>query len=69
MRLAGYIHRDISGGNCLWYDHGAVGKISDLEYAIPMEDITGDDPITVCLSLSPPQPLLTPHREHLHLCQ
>ncbi|KAF9020602.1 hypothetical protein BDZ89DRAFT_1072116 [Hymenopellis radicata] len=33
MRLAGFIHRDISPGNCLLFMKGRHIKISDLEYA------------------------------------
>ncbi len=33
MRLAGFIHRDISPGNCLLYMKDRHIKISDLEYA------------------------------------
>ncbi len=31
MRLVGFVHRDISPGNCLMYERQI--KISDLEYA------------------------------------
>lgn len=47
MRLAGYVHRDISGGNCMWYRTGSQGKISDLEYAKPYAQIADHDPRTV----------------------
>ncbi|KAF5342292.1 hypothetical protein D9611_002115 [Ephemerocybe angulata] len=33
LRKAGYIHRDISSGNCLIY--GSKGKLSDLEFCKP----------------------------------
>ncbi len=37
LRLAGYVHRDISPGNCLVFKDPSSGefqlKISDLEYA------------------------------------
>ncbi|EIW83947.1 hypothetical protein CONPUDRAFT_99596 [Coniophora puteana RWD-64-598 SS2] len=35
MRLAGWVHRDISGGNCLWHPEAEQGKLTDLEYARP----------------------------------
>jgi len=35
MRLAGWVHRDISGGNCLWDPEAKQGKLADLEYARP----------------------------------
>ncbi|KAG6915561.1 hypothetical protein DXG01_010966 [Tephrocybe rancida] len=35
LRMAGFVHRDISAGNCLWSleENCQGGKISDLEYA------------------------------------
>ncbi|KAG6812681.1 hypothetical protein H0H92_001310 [Tricholoma furcatifolium] len=39
LRKAGYVHRDISGGNCLWYRTGGMGKISDFEYAKPFAEL------------------------------
>ncbi|KAF6765842.1 hypothetical protein DFP72DRAFT_1108840 [Ephemerocybe angulata] len=36
LRKAGYIHRDISSGNCLIY--GSKGKLSDLEFCKPFGD-------------------------------
>lgn len=46
MRLAGYVHRDISPGNSLIYDNQV--KISDLEYARRYEDISlHNSPLTV----------------------
>ncbi|KAG6834666.1 hypothetical protein H0H93_008200 [Arthromyces matolae] len=39
--IAGYVHRDVSAGNCLWYPEGKVGKLSDLEYARPYEELSG----------------------------
>ncbi|EIW83346.1 hypothetical protein CONPUDRAFT_121867 [Coniophora puteana RWD-64-598 SS2] len=35
MRQAGWVHRDISGGNCLWHPGSKQGKLADLEYARP----------------------------------
>ncbi|EIW83350.1 hypothetical protein CONPUDRAFT_164312 [Coniophora puteana RWD-64-598 SS2] len=35
MRQAGWVHRDISGGNCLWHPGTTQGKLADLEYARP----------------------------------
>ncbi|PSR78403.1 hypothetical protein PHLCEN_2v7417 [Hermanssonia centrifuga] len=35
MRRAGWVHRDISGGNCLWDPASRQGKLADLEYARP----------------------------------
>ncbi|KAG6834644.1 hypothetical protein H0H93_008278 [Arthromyces matolae] len=44
--IAGYVHRDVSAGNCLWYPDDKVGKLSDLEYARPYEELTGHEPRT-----------------------
>ncbi|KAJ7761584.1 hypothetical protein DFH07DRAFT_705465, partial [Mycena maculata] len=46
MRLAGFVHRDISGGNCLWYGPLNQAKISDLEYAKRFSEFSGHDPRT-----------------------
>ncbi|KAG6846912.1 hypothetical protein H0H93_011162 [Arthromyces matolae] len=46
LRLAGYVHRDISAGNCLWDITGEKGKLSDLEYARPYDEPVGHDPRT-----------------------
>ncbi|KAG9219804.1 hypothetical protein CCMSSC00406_0008181 [Pleurotus cornucopiae] len=58
LRQAGFVHRDISGGNILWYaperskDTTAevkatgIGKIADLEYCRPYEDSKPNEPIT-----------------------
>ncbi|KAI0044913.1 hypothetical protein FA95DRAFT_1496309, partial [Auriscalpium vulgare] len=39
MRLAGYVHRDVSAGNCLWLpaagNEPGRGILADLEYARP----------------------------------
>lgn len=54
MRLAGFVHRDISPGNCMLYrNNGTIQiKISDLEYSRLYEDRSHQpSPITVCLSL------------------
>jgi len=51
MFLAGWVHRDISGGNILWYSlNGSEprGILSDLEYAKHIDDTTYcTDPKTV----------------------
>ncbi|KAG6905675.1 hypothetical protein DXG01_001313 [Tephrocybe rancida] len=46
MRQAGYVHRDVSAGNCLWNIKGKHGILSDLEYARPYREIIGHDPKT-----------------------
>ncbi|KAJ8689497.1 hypothetical protein PTI98_012398 [Pleurotus ostreatus] len=58
LRQAGFVHRDISGGNILCYaperseDTTAavkatgIGKIADLEYCRPYEDSEPNEPIT-----------------------
>lgn len=46
MRLAGYIHRDISPGNCLHINGRAI--ITDLEFAKPYARVSVHDPRTVC---------------------
>ncbi|KAJ4472966.1 hypothetical protein J3R30DRAFT_3338776 [Lentinula aciculospora] len=38
LHLAGWVHRDISGGNVYWYKDGNIGLIGDFEYAIRMSD-------------------------------
>ncbi|KAG6822276.1 hypothetical protein H0H92_014544, partial [Tricholoma furcatifolium] len=47
MWKAGYVHRDVSAGNCLW--NGEVGKLSDLEYAKKHDTLEIHDPVTVWL--------------------
>lgn len=47
MRLAGYVHRDISYTNCMWYKSEGQGKISDLEFAKPYNQLTADEHRTV----------------------
>ncbi|KAF9535393.1 hypothetical protein CPB83DRAFT_901122 [Crepidotus variabilis] len=44
MFLGGWVHRDISGGNILRVELSGVGVIADLEYAKPLEDVSGHDP-------------------------
>ncbi|KAG6822841.1 hypothetical protein H0H92_012393 [Tricholoma furcatifolium] len=44
MWKAGYVHRDVSAGNCLW--NGEVGKLSDLEYAKKYDTLKIHDPVT-----------------------
>ncbi|KAK7468980.1 hypothetical protein VKT23_003478 [Stygiomarasmius scandens] len=44
LRLAGYVHRDISAGNCLWHGHSGTGKIADLEYSRPFDQLSNHDP-------------------------
>ncbi|EIW79661.1 hypothetical protein CONPUDRAFT_106308, partial [Coniophora puteana RWD-64-598 SS2] len=39
MRLAGWVHRDISGGNILWDPVASQARLSDLEYARPYEEV------------------------------
>ncbi|KDQ23088.1 hypothetical protein PLEOSDRAFT_1108721 [Pleurotus ostreatus PC15] len=58
LRQAGFVHRDISGGNILWYaperpedttaevKAAGIGKIADLEYCRPYEDSKPNEPIT-----------------------
>ncbi|KAJ7675771.1 hypothetical protein DFH06DRAFT_977041, partial [Mycena polygramma] len=46
MCLAGFVHRDISPGNCLWHAPLRQAKISDLEYARPFSELSGHDPWT-----------------------
>ena len=47
MRMAGYVHRDVSAGNCLHYD--GSGKLADLEYSKRYEDVSVSEPKTVSL--------------------
>ncbi|KAH9932034.1 uncharacterized protein BXZ73DRAFT_101409 [Epithele typhae] len=44
MREAGYVHRDVSAGNCLYDPVAKVGRLADLEYARPYEDIPASEP-------------------------
>jgi hypothetical protein len=46
FRLAGYVHRDVSGGNCLRGLDGR-GRISDLEFAQRYDRSSQHDPIAV----------------------
>ncbi|KAJ6511334.1 hypothetical protein C8R47DRAFT_1314332 [Mycena vitilis] len=46
MRLAGFVHRDVSPGNCLWHGPSGKAKISDLEYARPFSELSGHEPRT-----------------------
>ncbi|KAJ6511328.1 hypothetical protein C8R47DRAFT_1094681 [Mycena vitilis] len=46
MRLAGFVHRDVSPGNCLWHGRSGKAKISDLEYARPFSELSGLEPRT-----------------------
>ncbi|KAJ6477384.1 hypothetical protein C8R47DRAFT_1289190 [Mycena vitilis] len=46
MYLAGFVHRDISPGNCLWHAPMGQAKISDLEYARSFSELSGHDPRT-----------------------
>ncbi|KAG2010451.1 other/FunK1 protein kinase [Coprinopsis cinerea AmutBmut pab1-1] len=50
LREAGFIHRDISGGNCLFYldeeTKRRCGKIADLEYCKEYLKIGAHDPIS-----------------------
>ncbi|KAJ3768089.1 hypothetical protein FB446DRAFT_612733, partial [Lentinula raphanica] len=32
--LAGWVHRDISGGNVYWFSHAKTGLLGDFEYAV-----------------------------------
>ncbi|KAJ3762230.1 hypothetical protein EV360DRAFT_67243 [Lentinula raphanica] len=34
MYLAGWVHRDISGGNVYWFERGQMGLLGDFEYAV-----------------------------------
>ena len=42
MRIAGYVHRDVSAGNCLFYE--GSGKLADLEHSKLYEDISVYEP-------------------------
>ena len=75
MFLAGWIHRDISSGNILWYsDQGrARGLLSDLEYAkrFPSNSTSASaDPKTVSAAciIKPHDQIYTLCREHHILC-
>ncbi|KAG6808406.1 hypothetical protein H0H87_012979, partial [Tephrocybe sp. NHM501043] len=46
LRKAGYVHRDVSAGNCLWDIASEKGKLSDLEYARPYDKLSMHDPLT-----------------------
>ncbi|KAJ6477383.1 hypothetical protein C8R47DRAFT_1323353 [Mycena vitilis] len=46
MHLAGFVHRDISPGNCMWHAPTGQAKISDLEYARSFSELSGHDPRT-----------------------
>lgn len=40
LRQAGFVHRDVSAGNCLYFAQDNLGKISDLEYATRYDDMS-----------------------------
>ena len=42
MRMAGFVHRDVSAGNCLYYE--GSGKLADLEYSKRYEDMSVSEP-------------------------
>ncbi|KAG6824523.1 hypothetical protein H0H87_011598, partial [Tephrocybe sp. NHM501043] len=46
LHKAGYVHRDVSAGNCLWGIASEKGKLSDLEYARPYDELSIHDPLT-----------------------
>ncbi|KAH7098320.1 hypothetical protein BKA62DRAFT_713726 [Auriculariales sp. MPI-PUGE-AT-0066] len=46
FRYAGFVHRDISDGNCLWHPESRQGKIADLEYSKEYANLRGHDPVT-----------------------
>ena len=52
MKKAGFVHRDVSAGNCYYFD--GSGKLGDLEYAKRFGELSGFEPRTVCL----PSPLI-----------
>jgi hypothetical protein len=52
FRIAGYVHRDVSGGNCLWSPSTSCGKISDLEFSKRYDQSHEHDPINVSQYLS-----------------
>ncbi|KAG6915934.1 hypothetical protein DXG01_009228, partial [Tephrocybe rancida] len=43
MRMAGYVHRDVSAGNCLRNTDSGHGMLSDLEFARPYDKLVGHD--------------------------
>ena len=47
LRQAGFVHGDVSAGNCLFFPKDSLGKISDLEYAKHYDDVTTDGVKTV----------------------
>ena len=49
MLRAGFVHRDVSAGNCLFDPKTQLGKIADLEYAKHYDDIQVTAVKTVCL--------------------
>ena len=50
MLRAGFVHRDVSAGNCLFDPKTQLGKIVDLEYAKHYDDIQVTAVKTVCIS-------------------
>jgi hypothetical protein len=49
MHILGYVHRDVSAGNILFWD--GAGILSDLEFAKKTSDLTMHEVRTVCAIL------------------
>ena len=47
LRQAGFVHRDVSAGNCLYFPGTDSGKLSDLEFAKHYDDIMVNEHKTV----------------------
>ncbi|KAG6908561.1 hypothetical protein DXG01_004194, partial [Tephrocybe rancida] len=45
LRKAGFVHRDMSAGNCLWHSDSCKGKLSDLEYACAYSPLSDHEPL------------------------
>ncbi|KAH9920253.1 uncharacterized protein BXZ73DRAFT_80194 [Epithele typhae] len=46
MQKAGFVHRDVSAGNCLYDPVKNVGRLADLEYAKPHNAMSASEPKT-----------------------
>jgi serine/threonine protein kinase len=58
MHILGYVHRDVSAGNILFYQ--GAGMLCDLEFAKKTTDLTTYEVRTVgSVSSSAPHPLFT----------
>ncbi|KAJ4475571.1 hypothetical protein J3R30DRAFT_3405839 [Lentinula aciculospora] len=73
IHMAGWVHRDVSGGNIYWYDKRQKGLIGDFEYAKRRTDSNKHDvrtannrPVTASTHPSPPGNIVPFYHNPLH---